>query len=75
MKNGNLPPWEWLTIIGVICGAGVSVTVFAMTHFESSDNADKRESRLERRLARVETMQEMLLRNRGIEIPPQVSAE
>ena len=70
----NLTPWEWLTLIGIICASGVSVTVFAMSHFESRSDSDKRESRLERRLTRVEDMQEALLRNRGIEVPPKVNA-
>lgn len=75
MREKNLTPWEWITLVGVICSCGVGVTVFAMTHFETAENSDKRETRLEKRVSRVETMQELTLRKLNIEVPPRTQAD
>ncbi len=75
MREKNLTPWEWIVLVGVICSSGVGVTVFAMTHFESSTTADKRETRLEKRVSRVETMQELTLRKLNIEVPPRTGED
>lgn len=65
MKN-NLPPWEWITLIGIICGAGVSVTVFAFNTFEAAGSAEKVEKKLGANINRVELKVDALLLKEGL---------
>lgn len=62
----NLPPWEWITLIGVICGAGVSVTVFAFNTFEAQGASEKVEKKLGANISRVEMKVDALLLNQGL---------
>lgn len=62
----NLPPWEWLTLIAVICTAGVSVTVFAFSTFEAAGSAEKVRSEIKSDLSRVEVKVDALLLDRGL---------
>lgn len=62
----NLHPWEWITLIGVICGAGVSVTVFAFATFEAAGSAEKVEKKLGSNITRVEMKVDALLLHQGL---------
>lgn len=66
MRHGNLPPWEWITLIGIICGAGVSVTVFAFNTFEAAGAAEKVEAKIKNDVTRVERKVDALLLNQGL---------
>ena len=68
MKKGthNLPPWEWITLIGAILGAGVSVTVYAMSTFEAAGAAKEVKQELKNDLSRVERKVDALLLHEGL---------
>lgn len=70
MRAHNLTPWEWITLVGVICASGVAVTVYALETFEIKVDADRRETRLERRLDRVEELQIHTLKALRAPVPP-----
>lgn len=61
---------EWVSLIGVICAAGVSVTVYAMTHFETKEDANDKRTSLERRLDRQEQLSITILQGLKIPVPP-----
>lgn len=65
-KINNLTPWEWITLVGVICTAGVSVTVFAMSTFEPAGSAEKVEQKIKSDIHRVEKKVDALLLNQGL---------
>jgi hypothetical protein len=46
--------WQWLTLVGVILMAGVSVTVFAFQTFDAKGSADAVQTSLEKKIDRID---------------------
>lgn len=69
MKKG-LDTWQWLTLIGIIMTAGISVTVFAFTTFDPKGSADAVQSKLETKIDRVSDLQIQMMLEMGIQPKP-----
>lgn len=70
MRKSLFTTWEWISLIGVGVGATAGVTVWAMDKFQTKFDAEKAESRIERRLDRHAELLIATMKGLNIPVPP-----